>query len=53
MSWRWYLAILMTCVLISAGGMFFALRERSVDCTMPQNCLVGKLLFYGAWRATD
>lgn len=31
----------------------FLMRDRPVDCSLPQNCLVGKALFYGTWRRTE
>lgn len=50
MNWRLYLAIFITGVLLVDIGIFF-FAPRSIDCAVPPNCLVGKMLFYGAWRA--
>lgn len=52
MDWRIYFVVLALGMLVGVGGMYFALRQQP-DCSAPQSCLVGKMLFLGAWRAID
>lgn len=45
---KWCLSVIVLGLAFCAGLALS--RDRPVDCSLPQNCLVGKALFYGTWR---
>lgn len=42
------MAVLVIISIIEVG-----MKTKPIDCTAPQNCLVGKALFLGALRGND